>query len=373
MARFAIAVVLDLAAVIHYSSTTPTPTAAHHHQHTRPYLLKDSPTMDSRHDLPHDAHGEVDKRLLLPVTNPPSARGPRGPPCPTHSRTEATVFILANILCSVSIVLANTRVLRVFPYPVLLTFSHQATCWLTTRFMISRGWLTLPRSVPPSREAAAVGTASVFGLFLMNASLTLNSVGVYQLTKLACLPAIVVLQTVAYGAVVPAPRVLATLAVIVLGVAAATQSEYAAKPAGCVAGALAVIATAWFQVSLQHRASFKGVKGMASVAVLSPWATLVLAGLVVMVEILPRGIAWSNAPWTWIIVSSLMAVATNYVGNSLVQKTSAVTYNVVGHAKTLLIVAAGVVVDPSAESWDAVRVSGMVMSVLGMAAYAAVK
>ncbi|KAJ3357360.1 hypothetical protein GGF32_001102 [Allomyces javanicus] len=329
--------------------------------------------MDSKHDLPHNSHDDVDKHLLLPVTNPPTTRQ-RGPPLSTHvSRAEATAFILANILCSVSIVLANTRVLRVFPYPVLLTFFHQATCWLATRFMISHGWLVLPRSVPPSREAAAVGTASVFGLFLMNASLTLNSVGVYQLTKLACLPAIVVLQTVAYGAPVPTPRVLATLAVIVLGVAAATQSEYAARPAGCMAGALAVIATAWFQVSLQHRASFKGVKGMASVAVLSPWATLVLAGLVVIVEILPRGIEWSAAPWTWIIVSSLMAVATNYVGNSLVQKTSAVTYNVVGHAKTLLIVAAGAVVDPSAQVWDAVRVAGMVMSVLGMAAYAAVK
>ncbi|KAI9189383.1 hypothetical protein H9P43_000816 [Blastocladiella emersonii ATCC 22665] len=364
----------------------------------------DSPTR-STHSQPHasapHAHHRLgtaassDRANLLPGPSggggamsgsaPPSPSlplggaglGPAAPQPPKVSAAEATVFVIANVLVSVGIVLVNKLVLATFPRALILTLLHQAFCWASTRGLERAGLLSIPTGVP-RRDAFIVGGALVMGLFFMNLSLSLNSVGVYQLTKMACLPTIGVLQTILFGAPVPSRPTLVALALVLLGVFLSTKHDFATNLAGLAAGVFAVGFTSLCQVTLQYMPSFKEVKGMKSVAVLAPYTTIVLLPLVLFVE-LPLMARSSEsivsqlvgAPWFLITVTCVLALAANYLGNTLIQKTSAITYNVVGHLKTILIVCAGAVMDPAANDLSALKIIGMTVSLGGMAIYAA--
>ncbi|KAI9222687.1 hypothetical protein BC828DRAFT_403819 [Blastocladiella britannica] len=332
---------------------------------------------DDEHGV-HKDHRNLAMGALTPGSSPlsPTTMAPA-----VYSTAFTAYLIGANVVTSVAIVLVNKRVLAVFPRAVILTLLHQAFCWLVTSLMVWSGTLAVPPAAAANRRAAALaGATNVLGLYLMNVSLSVNSVGVYQLSKLACLPVIGMLQTVLYRAPVPPTAHLVSLTIVMLGVVLSTQKDFRTHPAGLMVSTVAVILTSLSQVTIQHLPSFRGLNGMQTVALMSPYSTGVLAVLVAFID-LPQmvfspdstgqslGAQLAAAPWGYVAVSCVLALGANYYGNSIISATSAITFNLVGHLKTVLIVVAGAVFSPAANDLGVAKVLGMAVSMTGMGAY----
>ncbi|KAJ3091135.1 hypothetical protein HK102_001549, partial [Quaeritorhiza haematococci] len=238
----------------------------------------------------------------------------------------------------------------------------------------------------------------------MNASLLFNSVSVYQLLKLSNIPVIALLQLALYNVSI-SPNVGGSLCLILVGVGMSTIGDLRVNPVGLVYGAAAVFATSLGQVWLQSRPAARVLDGgLRTVAFMSPYAFWVCLAGAFVIDLIPLPLhphplspsalasasassASSPSPPTstlasasaaaaaaaaapiltrpqlldlfkttsitdlvtlagMVALSCLLAVATNYYGFTLIQRTSAITYQVVGHAKTMVTIAAGMVFFP---------------------------
>uniref|UniRef100_A0A7N1A989 Sugar phosphate transporter domain-containing protein n=1 Tax=Kalanchoe fedtschenkoi TaxID=63787 RepID=A0A7N1A989_KALFE len=138
-----------------------------------------------------------------------------------------SVALTFNFLVSIAIILMNKVVLGEvgFNFPICLTFIHYVISWL---FMaILNAFSILPAS--PSTKSrfstlVALGFVMSFSTGLANVSLKYNSVGFYQMAKIAVTPSIVLAEFILIGKRVSYLKVF-TLAVVSVGVAVATVSD----------------------------------------------------------------------------------------------------------------------------------------------------
>jgi solute carrier family 35 protein E3 len=162
----------------------------------------------------------------------------------TSQRLHMAALIIASILSSVGLILANKTVMKVygFNYVLTLSASHFLTTWTFTRFAASRQWFERKQNIPIRDlwKMALGGTASIV---CMNYNLQTNSVGFYQMTKLLCIPWIVIAQRYFHG-LKPTIDVIFTLTIILLGVGLATVTDVEVTPIGLIFGLLAVATTA---------------------------------------------------------------------------------------------------------------------------------
>ncbi|KAJ3401737.1 hypothetical protein HDU80_005774 [Chytriomyces hyalinus] len=252
------------------------------------------------------------------------------------------------------------------------------------------------------------------GLVLMNQSLAMNPVAFYQLLKMACIPAIAILQFVLFKKILPRATVIA-LAVILLGVAISTLSpttpvknpnptprrdspdtvDNGFGGGGIVAffmGILtllvslgAVFTTALSQIELNQSPDLKRLSSFQSMNALSlisfgvcmTAATFVdmkitLTDLVTFNVFHKLAAFWAlvvkEAPVGWILASCAMAILVNLFGFMLIKGTSAITFQVVGHLKTVLTLAMGAFLFGSA-GLDGMKGLGVVVALVGMVLY----
>ena len=109
------------------------------------------------------------------------------------------MWTLSTIISSVGLILTNKLLTQTFPHVLSLSLFHfvaqhslLSLLAYDKRFKIQRMSL---------RDNVTNSTVQVFGVVFMNISLKMNSVGFYQLSKLASIPLTVMVQTVFYGVV----------------------------------------------------------------------------------------------------------------------------------------------------------------------------
>ena len=91
---------------------------------------------------------------------------------------------------------------------------------------------------------AATGVGSIG---FMNISLHLNSVGFYQITKLAIVPATLCAQSLLFG-VSTSTKIKLSLSVLLLGLGLATVTDVQLNAPGFIIGIAAVLSTTIFQL-----------------------------------------------------------------------------------------------------------------------------
>ncbi|KAI9341693.1 hypothetical protein BDR26DRAFT_303422 [Obelidium mucronatum] len=295
---------------------------------------------------------------------------------------------------------------------------------------------SLPPIIPPLPEPLPEYAFSRYyiaglysaGIVLMNQSLSMNPVAFYQVLKMACIPAIAILQYFLYGKLVNR-RTAISLAVILLGVffatmvpaggaaakaaakkaadevAAAVTTEKASFWAGLVTFLVsigAIVTTVLGQMEMNASPDLKRMNSLQSMNAMSlisffvclsaatvvdmkvsleDWFRLVLslvglnnitfsAQLVVIVD--KFGFFWyiltNEAPFGWILASCGLAIGVNVFGMSLIKGTSAMTYQVVGHLKTVLTLAIGAIMF-GAGGLDGMRGVGVVIAFAGIVLY----
>ena len=195
------------------------------------------------------------------------------------------------------------------------------------------------RARMPALDSFLMAIFCIGSVAFMNFSLDYNSVGFYQVTKLLCIPAMVIIQSYVYKQQFRA-KVKLALVVVLAGVGAATVSDVDLNTAGCVMGGLAVLFTAQFQIwQGEKQKSYKmNAMQMNHAQALPSFLFCLVLSLLVdhtgkTATSNVRLHAMQGNELAWIGLSCVLALSVNLCTYGLIGKTSAVTYQVVGHAK----------------------------------------
>uniref|UniRef100_A0ACD5ZU43 Uncharacterized protein n=1 Tax=Avena sativa TaxID=4498 RepID=A0ACD5ZU43_AVESA len=138
------------------------------------------------------------------------------------------VALSFNFVVSVGIIMANKMVMGTvgFNFPVALSLIHYVAAWVL--MAVLRALYLIP-TAPPSKSTPfsslfALGAVMSFSTGLANISLKHNSVGFYQMAKIAVTPTIVAAEFILFQKSVSLRKVI-TLVIVSFGVAVATVTD----------------------------------------------------------------------------------------------------------------------------------------------------
>ncbi|KIZ07727.1 Solute carrier family 35 member E3 [Monoraphidium neglectum] len=211
-------------------------------------------------------------------------------------------------------------------------------------------------------KVAPIAAAFVAYIVLGNLSLNVNPVSFYQVMKIAVAPTVMALELAVYGKL-PTPRVVLAVMLVCLGVAAATitDTEMASNLKGLAIGASATLVTAMYQIWAGTKQRELKASSMQLLHQYTPQATLLLGMLIPLME--PVGLArahttaaaaagsfgdgtllgyhYTPAAVAAILLSAVLGLLVSLSTFLVIGATSSLTYNVVGHVKTVLILTGG--------------------------------
>jgi solute carrier family 35 protein E3 len=220
---------------------------------------------------------------------------------------------------------------------------------------------------------AAFGVGAVV---FMNFNLKLNSVGFYQLSKLACIPFIV-----AYNYIFECKKTpfltLCSLACLLVGLTLFTVNDVQLNLLGSIIAVIAVSCVSVFQTKTGSKQKQFSVNGSA-LQHATALAQFVLAGICALSiethgEISIFDHAFSSVEIVLIIITGFIAVSVNVCSFGLIGKTSPITYQVVGHMKSILIFVFGLIMFPpngtETRAQFIKKIAGLVIAMVGVIWY----
>ncbi|KAK1399788.1 TPT domain-containing protein [Heracleum sosnowskyi] len=254
------------------------------------------------------------------------------------------VALTFNFVVSVSIILMNKLVLVKlgFNYPIFLTFIHYVCSWFLMAILKALSILPAPPAKSP-KFSSLLALAIVMSLStgLANVSLKFNSVGFYQMAKIAVTPAIVLAEFIVFQKKISFQKVLA-LTVVSIGVAVATVTDLQFHFFG------ACIAVAWIIPSAVNKILWSNLQQQDNWNALAlMWKTtpITLFFLVIMMPYLdPPGVFsfdWSFSNTSIILASAILGFLLQWSGALALRETSAVTHAILGQFKTCVILLGG--------------------------------
>lgn len=174
-----------------------------------------------------------------------------------HACARMTAGIL-NVVSTVLLILMNKQLMSPLPaglafrFPTLLSGAHYATTFLFTFAWDEFHQHGEDEVLVLSRVEYVILTMSgVVSMLSMNASLLLNSVGFYQLSKLLIMPFTYFLDVRWFGSTFRKSKTL-SIAAIMVGLGIVTASEVHAGMLGLFAAVLGIISTAYGTAYVKH-------------------------------------------------------------------------------------------------------------------------
>jgi hypothetical protein len=279
---------------------------------------------------------------------------------------------LFNIVTSVGIIMVNKALMASygFTFATSLTGMHFVTTTLMT--LVFR-WLGLiqPSHLPMSEvfKFAFFANLSIVG---MNVSLMWNSVGFYQIAKLCMIPASCLLEVV-FDQVRYSRGTKLSIMVVLIGVAVCTVSDVSVNAKGLMAAVIAVWSTClqqYYVHFLQKKYSLNSFNLLGHMAPVQA-ASLVLVGPLVDFWLTGKRIDkydYALPSVFFIALSCLIAVGTNLSQFICIGRFSAVSFQVLGHMKTIFVLILGFLFFGK-EGLNLQVVLGMIVAICGMVWY----
>ncbi|XP_058742825.1 nucleotide-sugar uncharacterized transporter 2 [Vicia villosa] len=281
------------------------------------------------------------------------------------------VALSFNFMVAVGIIMANKLVMgRIgFNFPIFLTFVHYVTAWVL--LAIFKTISVLPVS-PPSKSTPfssifALGAVMAFASGLANTSLKYNSVGFYQMAKIAVTPTIVLAEFIFFKKTISFKKVLA-LAAVSAGVAVATVSDLEFNLFGAIVAVIWIIPSAINKIlwsTLQQQGNWTALALMWKT---TPITVFFLGALMPWID--PPGVLsfkWDVNSSSAIMISALLGFLLQWSGALALGATSATTHVVLGQFKTCVILLGGYLLfdsDPGI-----ISIGGAVIALTGMSVY----
>ncbi|KAM0019537.1 putative sugar phosphate transporter domain-containing protein [Helianthus debilis subsp. tardiflorus] len=280
-----------------------------------------------------------------------------------------------NVVSSVGIIMANKQLMSAngysFTFATTLTGFHFAVTALVGFVSNSTGY-TSAKHVPLWELLwfSIVANMSITG---MNLSLMLNSVGFYQISKLSMIPVVCVMEWILHSKRY-SKEVKAAVVVVVIGVGVCTVTDVKVNAKGFICACVAVLATSLQQISigsLQKKYSIGAFELLSKTApiqalsllVLGPFIDYYLSGR--LISDYMKTI--SSGAIIFILISCSLAVFCNISQYLCIGRFSAVSFQVLGHMKTVAVLTLGWLLFDSELTFK--NIAGMLVAVAGMVIY----
>ncbi|ESW09573.1 hypothetical protein PHAVU_009G138400 [Phaseolus vulgaris] len=279
---------------------------------------------------------------------------------------------LFNVVTSVGIILVNKALMATygFSFATTLTGLHFATTTLLTLILKSLGYIQT--SHLPLSDIIKFVLFANFSIVGMNVSLMWNSVGFYQIAKLSMIPVScfleVVLDNVRYSRDTKLSIVL-----VLLGVAVCTVTDVSVNAKGFIAALIAVWSTAlqqYYVHYLQRKYSIGSFNLLGHTAPAQA-GSLLLVGPFLDYWLTGKRVdayGYGLTSTLFIILSCTIAVGTNLSQFICIGRFTAVTFQVLGHMKTILVLILGFILFGK-EGLNLHVVLGMIVAIAGMVWY----
>lgn len=288
-----------------------------------------------------------------------------------------------NIVAVTAIVIINKRVFKTFSFhfPILLLLIHTCVTYIGVRTAACFGAFEIKEL--PTRPLVILAGSFIFYNALSLINLNINTVGFYQVSKILVTPSVMVIESIFFDKSFSAEMKQA-VGLMLLGVTMSTVSDVDVGLLGFIVGMLAVIGAAQSQILIGHTQKSLKASGnqvlVAYIPFLAPMLAIVATFDTQMPENADLGTAaygeWydehgSSEAFITIGVSACLGLLVSLSTFLLIGATSALTYNIVGHTKTLMILVMGVVVFGDSVSWK--KMGGIGLALCGVVWYSQIK
>ncbi|KAL0449211.1 UNVERIFIED_CONTAM: UDP-rhamnose/UDP-galactose transporter 6 [Sesamum latifolium] len=277
-----------------------------------------------------------------------------------------------NIVTSVGIIIVNKALMATygFTFATTLTGLHFAATTMMTLILKRLGYIQ--SSHLPVSDLIKFVLFANFSIVGMNVSLMWNSVGFYQIAKLSMIPVScfleVVLDRVQYSR-----NTKLSILVVLLGVAICTVTDVSVNAKGFIAAFIAVWSTAlqqYFVHYLQRKHSIGSFDLLGHTAPPQA-ASLLLVGPFMDYWLTDKRV--DNYNYTFIsvmfvVLSCAIAIGTNLSQFICIGRFTAVSFQVLGHMKTILVLILGFLFFGK-EGLNLHVVVGMMVAIVGMMWY----
>ncbi|KAJ6818599.1 UDP-galactose transporter 2-like [Iris pallida] len=279
---------------------------------------------------------------------------------------------LFNIVTSVGIIMVNKALMAThgFSFATTLTGLHFAT---TTLMAVVLRWLGyIQPSHLPLPELIKFVIFANLSIVGMNVSLMWNSVGFYQIAKLCMIPVSCLLEVV-FDKVHYSRDTKLSIMVVLVGVAVCTVSDVSVNVKGLVAAVVAIWSTAlqqYYVHFLQRKYSLGSFNLLGHTAPVQA-ASLLLLGPFFDYWLTNKRVDAFDYNVTvgyFLILSCTIAVGTNLSQFICIGRFTAVSFQVIGHMKTILVLVLGFFLF-GREGLNLHVVLGMLLAVVGMIWY----
>ncbi|KAB1225683.1 hypothetical protein CJ030_MR1G009136 [Morella rubra] len=276
-----------------------------------------------------------------------------------------------SVVSSVSIVICNKALISTlgFTFATTLTSWHLLVTFCSLHVAL---WMKFFEHKPfDPRAVMGFGILNGISIGLLNLSLGFNSVGFYQMTKLAIIPCTVLLETLFFRKKF-SRSIQFSLVILLLGVGVATVTDLQLNTLGSFLSLLAVITTCVAQIMTNTIQKKFKVSSTQLLYQSCPYQamTLFIVGPFLDGLLTNQNVfAFRYTPQVlfFIVLSCLISVSVNFSTFLVIGKTSPVTYQVLGHLKTCLVLAFGYVLLHDPFSWR--NIFGILIAVVGMVLY----
>lgn len=279
--------------------------------------------------------------------------------------------LFLSVASSVSIVIVNKALMSNlgFPFATTLTSWHLMVTYCTLHVALRLNFF--------ENKPVDMKTVMLFGILngvsigFLNLSLGFNSIGFYQMTKLAIIPFTVLLETLFLKKQF-SQKIRLSLLVLLFGVGVASVTDLQLNFVGTTLSFLAILTTCVGQIltnTIQKKLNVSSTQLLYQSAPFQA-AILFVTGPVVDQWLTKQNVfAYKYSPvvLAFIILSCLIAVSVNFSTFLVIGKTSPVTYQVLGHLKTCLVLGFGYTLlhDP----FTARNIVGILIAIVGMGLY----
>lgn len=290
----------------------------------------------------------------------------------------ALIILIAISFCTAtSLILVNKKIMNNYGFecPTFLTTYHFLCGAILLNSMVKLGYIQPDKKVPPMARwtTAAFGVGSIV---FLNLNLKVNSIGFYQLSKLCNIPMMVAYKFFFKGMKTPG-KSLAALGVLLTGMYLFTVNDVEFNIPGTIIALIAITSTTVFQSRQAFMQSEFSITGpQLNHLIAFPEFVIGIIASLIMETTGPKSIfnhEFQFKEVLLILLTGVFATYGNIIGFIMIGKTGPVTFQVIGHTKTILIFIFGLIMFPPkvAETPEQhqKKIIGLVVSMVGVILY----
>lgn len=291
------------------------------------------------------------------------------------SREVATV-IAFNFFSSTGIVSANKLVYEAgFNFGATLTFIH-FVCTTIGLLLLARLGVFTPKRLDV-RKSLKLAIAGMGFVVFSNLSLQYNSVGFYQVMKHMTVIGVIIIEAVVFRKFLPA-SFLGALATMCMGVIITGTTDFRLNFVGTMFALANIFCTSFYQIwcgALQKSLDANPLQLQLYIAPLSALSIIPVVPIFDNYSITSSTSIFRFVPTlhnvSAILFTGVLALCVNVSIFLVIGKTSAVTYNVVGNAKTAFLFMVDFIV--FGRPFEPTNIFGMALTLCGVIWYTQMK